>query len=59
MFAKCGANVTILEGGPRILPGFEVELVHQLTKQMTVEGIAVVPNAIVLHAEENEENVIL
>ncbi len=42
MFHRLGAEVTILERGPRVLPAYEPEVSRAITKALTDEGVQIV-----------------
>ncbi|WP_028562779.1 dihydrolipoyl dehydrogenase [Paenibacillus pinihumi] len=59
MYAKFGSKVTILEGGPQILPGFEADLVAPVLKQMKTEGITIITEAAAAKAEQGVNDITL
>ncbi|MBJ6359886.1 dihydrolipoyl dehydrogenase [Paenibacillus sp. GCM10012307] len=59
MYAKFGSKVTILEGGPQILPGFEADLVAPVIKQMKAEGIEMITEAAAAKAEQGADDLTL
>lgn len=52
MFARFGTNVTMLEGGEQILPGFEAELVAPVVRQLKKDGITILTEAKVTGADQ-------
>ncbi|WP_152394533.1 dihydrolipoyl dehydrogenase [Paenibacillus guangzhouensis] len=59
MYAKFGTQVTILEGGKRVLPGFETELTAPVMKQLKADGITIITEATVVAAEQGEDELTL
>ncbi|MCK6073290.1 dihydrolipoyl dehydrogenase [Paenibacillus silvae] len=57
MFARFGANVTILEGGEQVLPGFESEIVSPVIRQLQKDGITMITGAKVSGAEQHNSNI--
>ncbi|MCM3172029.1 dihydrolipoyl dehydrogenase [Paenibacillus sp. MER 99-2] len=57
MFARFGTKVTILEGGERILPGFESELVAPVVRQLKEDGITLITGAKVTSASQHTNGV--
>jgi len=55
MYAKFGTKVIILEGGKRVLPGFETELTAPVMKQLKADGITIITEATVVAAEQGED----
>ncbi|WP_326716675.1 dihydrolipoyl dehydrogenase [Vagococcus jeotgali] len=56
-YANLGAEVTILEGSPQILPTFEKDMVKLVEKEFDKKGIKVVTNAMAKEAVDNGDNV--
>lgn len=52
MFARFGTEVTMLEGGEQILPGFEAELVAPVVRQLKKDGIIILTEAKVTGADQ-------
>ncbi|MEC0240190.1 dihydrolipoyl dehydrogenase [Paenibacillus dokdonensis] len=59
MYAKFGAEVTILEGGGQVLPGFEAELTAPVIRQLKADGINIVTGATAAKAEQHADTVTL
>ncbi|TKH42858.1 dihydrolipoyl dehydrogenase [Paenibacillus terrae] len=59
MYAKFGTKVTILEGGERILPGFEADLVAPVVKQLKTDGVNIVTGATAEKAVQNTDAITL
>jgi len=59
MYAKFGTEVTILEGGGQVLPGFEAELAAPVIRQLKVDGINIVTGATAVKAEQNADSLTL
>ncbi|WP_018755968.1 dihydrolipoyl dehydrogenase [Paenibacillus terrigena] len=59
MYAKFGTKVTILEGGARVLPGFETELTAPVMKQLKADGITIITEAAAVAAEQEEDAITL
>ncbi|MFF2910304.1 dihydrolipoyl dehydrogenase [Paenibacillus sp. NPDC057934] len=59
MFAKFGTEVTILEGGGQVLPGFEAELAAPVIKQLKADGIQIITGAIASKADQSEDTITL
>jgi len=57
MYARLGAEVTILEGTDRILPGFEPELTRPVLSRLGKDGVRVVLKAQVEAVEQDEGGV--
>jgi dihydrolipoamide dehydrogenase len=55
MYAKFGTKVTILEGGERVLPGFEAELVAPVIRQLKADGVNIITGAKAVKAEQDED----
>ncbi|MDT2782774.1 dihydrolipoamide dehydrogenase [Vagococcus fluvialis] len=56
-YANLGANVTILEGSPQILPTFEKDMVKLVEKDFKEKGITVVTKAMAKEAIDNGDSV--
>ncbi|MGW8956432.1 dihydrolipoyl dehydrogenase [Paenibacillus sp. NPDC055715] len=59
MYAKFGTKVTILEGGGRILPGFEADLVAPVVKQLKTDGVNIVTGATAENVVQNADTITL
>ncbi|KWX86813.1 dihydrolipoamide dehydrogenase [Paenibacillus riograndensis] len=59
MYAKFGSKVTILEGGQRVLPGFEADLVAPVIKHMSADGITIVTEATAVSAKQDLDGITL
>ncbi|MFK4304433.1 dihydrolipoamide dehydrogenase [Paenibacillus sp. RC254] len=59
MYAKFGTKVTILEGGERILPGFEADLVAPVVKQLKTDGVNIVTRATAENVVQNADTITL
>ncbi|MFK4470893.1 dihydrolipoamide dehydrogenase [Paenibacillus sp. RC73] len=59
MYAKFGTKVTILEGGERILPGFEADLVAPVVKQLKTDGVNIVTRATAENVVQNANTITL
>ncbi|MDI4643702.1 dihydrolipoyl dehydrogenase [Cohnella hashimotonis] len=59
MYAKFGSKVTILEGGPQVLPGFEADLVAPVIKHMSADGITIVTEATAVSAQQDTDGITL
>ncbi|WP_149094954.1 dihydrolipoyl dehydrogenase [Paenibacillus terrae] len=59
MYAKFGTKVTILEGGERVLPGFETDLVAPVVKQLKTDGVSIVTGATAEKAAQNADTITL
>lgn len=59
MYAKFGTKVTILEGGERVLPGFETDLVAPVVKQLKTDGVSIVTGAIAEKVVQNTDTITL
>ncbi|WP_025682150.1 dihydrolipoyl dehydrogenase [Paenibacillus maysiensis] len=57
MFARFGAQVTILEGGEQVLPGFEGELAAPVIRQLKQDGITMITGAKVTGAEQHTNSI--
>ncbi len=57
MYAKFGTNVTVLEGSPSILPGFEAEITRIVRKNLDSLGVTVHTNALAQTAQQSEDEV--
>lgn len=57
MYARFGTKVTILEGGGRILPGFEGELTAPVARQLKEEGVTVITGAQVTGAHQHTNGI--
>lgn len=56
-YANLGAEVTILEGSPQILPTFEKDMVKLVEKSFKDKGMTVVTNAMAKEAVDNGDSV--
>lgn len=56
-YANLGAEVTILEGSPQLLPSFEKDMVKLVEKSFKDKGIKYVTNAMAKEAVDNGDNV--
>ncbi len=56
-YANLGAEVTILEGSPQILPTFEKDMVKFVEKSFKDKGIKIVTNAMAKEAVDNGDSV--
>ncbi|QIL46924.1 dihydrolipoyl dehydrogenase [Vagococcus coleopterorum] len=56
-YANLGAEVTILEGSPQILPSFEKDMVKLVEKSFEDKGITVVTKAMAKEAVDNGDSV--
>lgn len=54
MYAKFGAKVTVLEGSPSILPGFEAEITRVVSKNLDSLGVTVYTKALAQSAEQSD-----
>ncbi|WP_179032059.1 dihydrolipoyl dehydrogenase [Paenibacillus kribbensis] len=59
MYAKFGTKITILEGGERVLPGFETDLVAPVVKQLKTDGVNIVTGATAEKVVQNEDTITL
>ncbi|OMF35717.1 dihydrolipoyl dehydrogenase [Paenibacillus peoriae] len=59
MYAKFGTKVMILEGGERVLPGFETDLVAPVVKQLKTDGVSIVTGAIAEKVVHNTDTITL
>ncbi|ALA41564.1 MULTISPECIES: dihydrolipoyl dehydrogenase [Paenibacillus] len=59
MYAKFGTKVMILEGGERVLPGFETDLVAPVVKQLKTDGASIVTGAIAEKVVHNTDTITL
>lgn len=57
MYAKFGTNVTILEGSPSILPGFEIEITRIVKKNLDSHGVTVYTNAMAQSAQQSADEI--
>ncbi|WP_314586809.1 dihydrolipoyl dehydrogenase [Paenibacillus terrigena] len=55
MYAKFGTQVTILEGGKRVLPGFETELTAPVMKQLKADGVTIITEATTVAVAQEED----
>lgn len=56
-YANLGADVTILEGSPQLLPSFEKDMVKLVEKSFKEKGITYVTNAMAKEAIDNGDSV--
>ncbi|MDO4670671.1 MAG: dihydrolipoyl dehydrogenase [Aerococcus sp.] len=56
-YANLGAEVTILEGSPQILPSFEKDIVKVVQKEMEAKGMHVITKAMAKEAIDNGDSV--
>ncbi len=56
-YANLGAEVTILEGSPQLLPSFEKDMVKLVEKSFNDKGITYVTNAMAKEAVDNGDSV--
>lgn len=56
-YANLGADVTILEGSPQLLPSFEKDMVKLVEKSFKEKGITYVTNAMAKEAVDNGDSV--
>lgn len=59
MYAKFGTEVTILEGGGQVLPGFETELTAPVIRQLKADGINIITGATAVKAEQDADTITL
>ncbi|WP_256757915.1 dihydrolipoyl dehydrogenase [Cohnella sp. WQ 127256] len=59
MYAKFGTEVTILEGGGQVLPGFEAELAAPVIRQLKADGINIITGATAIKAEQDADSLTL
>ncbi|MFD0620188.1 dihydrolipoyl dehydrogenase [Paenibacillus sp. GCM10027629] len=59
MYAKFGTQVTILEGGEQVLPGFETELTAPVIRQLKSDRITIITGATAVAAEQGEDTLTL
>ena len=59
MYAKFGTEVTILEGGGQVLPGFEVELAAPVIRQLKADGINIITGATAVKADQHANTLTL
>jgi dihydrolipoamide dehydrogenase len=57
VFAKLGAQVTVLEGGPSILPGFEKPMVQLVNKKLKKLGVEIHTEALASKSEVTADGV--
>lgn len=57
MYAKFGAQVTILEGSPSILPGFEKDITRLVSKKLDSLGATIVTEAMANSAVQTEQEI--
>lgn len=58
-YANFGTKITILEGGPEIIPGFEKQMTTLVKRNLTSKGATIVTNALAKGVEELEDKVIV
>lgn len=58
-YANLGANVTILEGSPQILPTYEKDMVKIVEDEFKKKGMTVITNAMAKEAVDNGDSVII
>lgn len=58
-YANFGTEVTILEGSPDILNGFEKDMTAVVKKSMKKKGVKIVLNAMAKSAEEKDDKVVV
>ncbi|WP_019242467.1 MULTISPECIES: dihydrolipoyl dehydrogenase [Bacillus] len=58
-YANFGTKITILEGGPEIIPGFEKQMTTLVKRNLTKKGATIVTNALAKGVEESEDKVIV
>ncbi|WP_042349087.1 dihydrolipoyl dehydrogenase [Bacillus massiliigorillae] len=58
-YANFGTEITILEGGPEIIPGFEKQMTTLVKRNLTKKGATIVTNALAKGVEELEDKVIV
>ncbi len=58
-YANFGTQITILEGGPDIIPGFEKAMTSIVKRNLTKKGATIVTNALAKGVEELEDKVIV
>lgn len=56
-YANLGAKVTILEGGPQLLPSFEPDVVKPVESAFNEKGVTIVTNALANKVVETENGV--
>ncbi|MBP1039942.1 dihydrolipoyl dehydrogenase [Vagococcus sp. BWB3-3] len=56
-YANLGAEVTILEGGPQLLPSFEADVVKPVESAFKAKGVTIVTNALATKVVETEQGV--
>ncbi|WP_405083045.1 dihydrolipoyl dehydrogenase [Paenibacillus chitinolyticus] len=59
MYAKFGTEVTILEGGEQVLPGFEADLVVPVIRRLKADGINMITGATAEHVVQNTDSITL
>ncbi|GIP26564.1 dihydrolipoyl dehydrogenase [Paenibacillus sp. J23TS9] len=59
MYAKFGTEVTILEGGGQVLPGFEAELAVPVIRRLKADGINIITGATAVKAEQHADTLTL
>ncbi|MGM0715025.1 dihydrolipoyl dehydrogenase [Brevibacillus parabrevis] len=57
MYAKFGTKVTILEGSPSILPGFEAEITRIVRKNLDSIGVTVYTNALAQSVQQSADEI--
>ncbi|MGM9923300.1 MAG: dihydrolipoyl dehydrogenase [Bacillus sp. (in: firmicutes)] len=58
-YANFGTKITILEGGPEIIPGFEKQMSTLVKRNLANKGATIVTNALAKGVEEFEDKVIV
>ena len=58
-YANFGTQITILEGGPDIIPGFEKAMTSIVKRNLNKKGATIVTNALAKGVEELEDKVIV
>jgi dihydrolipoamide dehydrogenase len=56
-YANLGAEVTILEGGPTILPNFDADMIKLVTDNFAKHGVNVITNAMAKEAQQDDKSV--
>ncbi|MBA5827873.1 NAD-binding protein, partial [Escherichia coli] len=56
-FANLGTELTILEGGPEILPTYEKDMVSLVKRNLKSKNVEMVTKALAKSAEETENGV--
>ncbi|MFM1650951.1 dihydrolipoyl dehydrogenase [Brevibacillus sp. B_LB10_24] len=59
MYARFGTKVTILEGGDRILPGFEAEMTRWVERKLKKTNVEIHTKALAQGMEETESGVVV